>query len=144
MNGAGRRMLVSKMFCAATRRKVFHAALLVVLCALALVPLAGCKRAASRQPSRPLTEFERDMVKAKNGGFGHIYVFARKDGQSFQADDTKFLKAHPPDDVNSMWLLTDKERRVILGTNVDFTPDNLRALTERFKVEDYTRWVAPK
>jgi hypothetical protein len=153
MSGTGRRMLLSRMFGAATpreivraalRRKVFRAALLGAVCALALAPLVGCKRAASREPGRRLTEFERDMVKAKNGGFGHIYVFARKDGQGMQADDKTFLKAHPPDDVNSMWLLTDGERRVILGTNVDFTPDNMRALTERFKVEDYTRWAAPK
>ena len=110
-------------------------------CALAL---AGCDRAGQKEARRPLTEFERDMVTVKNGGFAHVYVFARKDGQGLGADDKSFLKAHPPDDVNSMWLLTDQERRVILGTNVDFTAANLGALTGRFKVEDYTNWQPPR
>ncbi|HYX41568.1 MAG TPA: hypothetical protein VE821_07715, partial [Pyrinomonadaceae bacterium] len=68
----------------------------------------------------------------------HTYVFARKDGQPLQADDKSFLKAHAPDDVNSMWILTDIERRVIVGTNVDFTPENMNALGKRFAVEDDT------
>jgi hypothetical protein len=114
---------------------------LVLLCALAL---GGCNRAEPKQPSRQLTEFERDMVTVKNGGFTHVYVFTRKDGQSLQADDKAFLKQHPPDDVNSMWLLTDREHRVILGTNVDFTPENLGALTKRFTAEDYTNWSPPR
>ncbi len=124
--------------------KINRAALLAHLGLLMLALLAGCNSSPSKQPSRALTEFERDMVTVKNGGFAHTYVFARKDAQALQPDDKTFIKAHPPDDVNSMWLLTDAERRVILGTNVNFTPENLRALTERFNVEDYTGWVAPK
>jgi hypothetical protein len=114
---------------------------LALTCALVL---GGCNRAEHKQASRPLTEFERDMVTVKNGGFAHVYVFARRDNQSLPADDKAFLKAHPPDDVNSMWLLTDGERRVILGTNVNFTPENLDALTKRFAVEDYTNWSPPR
>ena len=132
MTGKGRREPVTKMV---------HGAALALACALAL---GGCNRAEHRQPSRPLTEFERDMVTVKNGGFAHVYVFARKDAQGFAADDKSFLKAHPPDDVNSMWLLTDQERRVILGTNVDFTAENLGALAKRFTVEDYTNWSPPR
>jgi hypothetical protein len=106
--------------------------------------LAGCNRAQPKPPERVRTEFERDMLTVKNGGFGHMYVFTRKDGQPMQADDKAFLKAHPPDDVNSMWLLTDGERRVILGTNADLTPDNKIALATRFKAEDYTGWYPPR
>jgi hypothetical protein len=123
------------------RRMSVPKLVLVLLCALAL---GGCNRAEPKQPSRQLTEFERDMVTVKNGGFAHVYVFTRKDGQSLQTDDKAFLKQHPPDDVNSMWLLTDGERRVILGTNVDFTPENLSALTKRFTAEDYTNWSPPR
>jgi hypothetical protein len=104
---------------------------------LALAPLAGCNN-ANKQPPKPRTEFERDLISVKNGGFAHIYVFARKDGQSMQADDKSFLKAHAPDDVNSTWYLTDSERRVIVGTNVDFTPEHMNALVKRFAVDDYT------
>ena len=125
--------LVNKLICATA---------LTSVCVLAL---AGCNSTRNANaPARPLSEFERDLVTVKNGGFGHIYVFARKDGQSFQADDKSYLKAHPPDDVNSMWLLSDGERRVILGTNTDFTPDNLGALIKRFSVEDYTHWSPPR
>jgi hypothetical protein len=122
--------------------KLIYAAALTLTCALALV---GCNKGHNANaPARPLSEFERDLVTVKNGGFGHIYVFARKDGQALQADDKSYLKAHPPDDVNSMWLLSDQERRVILGTNTDFTPENLGALTKRFNVEDYTHWSPPR
>ena len=110
--------------------------LFALVCALA--GFVGCKSASSNQPPKPRTEFERDMITVKNGGFARTYVFARKDGQALQADDKSFLKAHQPDDVNSMWILTDSEHRVILGTNVDFTPENMNALTKRFNVEDYT------
>jgi hypothetical protein len=117
---------------------------LVLLCVLlGALGLSGCHRAEQKQTRRQLTEFERDMVTVKNGGFAHVYVFTRKDGQSLQGEDKSFLKQHPPDDVNSMWLLTDGERRVILGTNVDFTPENLGALTKRFTAEDYTNWSPP-
>lgn len=118
--------------------KTFSAATFALTCLLACGLLTGCKRAADQPTRPPLSEFERSMVTVRNGGFVHVYVFARKDGQALQADDKSFLKAHPPDDVNSMWLLTDGERRVILGTNVDFTPANMSALTQRFAVEDYT------
>jgi hypothetical protein len=107
---------------------------LVFCCALAAC--AGCQSASHNQP--PRTEFERDMITVKNGGFAHIYVFARKDGQPLQSDDKSFLKAHAPADVNSMWILTDSEHRVIVGTNVDFTPENMNALTKRFASEDDT------
>jgi hypothetical protein len=118
---------------------------LAALLALAgVLVLGGCNQAEQKQARRQLTEFERDMVTVKNGGFAHVYVFARKDGQSLQTDDKAFLKQHPPDDVNSMWLLTDGARRVILGTNVDFTPENLGALTKRFTAEDYTNWSPPR
>jgi hypothetical protein len=132
MTRKGRTKTVRKLICTA----------LALACTLALV---GCSRGRNANaPSRVLTEFERDLVTVKNGGFGHIYVFARKDGQAMAADDKSFLKAHPPDDVNSMWLLSDAERRVILGTNTDFTPDNLGALVKRFNVEDYTHWSPPR
>lgn len=121
--------------------KIVPAAALALGLALAL---GGCNRAGHKQAGRPLTEFERDLVTVKNGGFAHIYVFARQDGQAMRGDDKSFLKAHPPDDVNSMWLLTDQERRVILGTNTDFTAENLGALTKRFAVEDYTHWSPPR
>ena len=110
---------------------------LAFACALVLAPLGGCNN-ASKQPPKPRTEFERDMISVRNGGYAHLYVFARKDGQAMQADDKSFLKAHAPEDVNSTWYLTDSERRVIVGTNVDFTTENMNALVKRFNVEDYT------
>ena len=121
--------------------QIGQATIVALCCALAF---AGCNRAVNKQASRPLSEFERDMFTVQNGGFAHVYVFSRKDGQTWPGEDKVFLKQHPPDDVNSMWLLTDGERRVILGTNTDFTPENLSALAKRFTIEDYTNWRVPK
>src|ERR1041384_3770404 len=114
----------------ATRSIVLRRSLLRLVFFSALLCVGGCQSARHNQP--PRTEFERDLISVRSGGYGHIYVFARKDGQTMQADDKSFLKAHQPADVNSTWYLTNSERRVIVGTNVDFTPENMNALVKRF------------
>jgi hypothetical protein len=38
----------------------------------------------------------------------------------------------------TMRILTDADRRLIVGTNFEFKPEHLAALNQRFKLEDYT------
>ncbi|MBA3321277.1 MAG: hypothetical protein H0T45_07495 [Pyrinomonadaceae bacterium] len=91
----------------------------------------------SAAPPRQLTEFEQDLNYARKGQFTHVYVFARKDGQKFQPEDNAYLKANSPEQTN-MWIATEQGRRVIAGTNFDFTPEHVAALEQRFTIEDFT------
>lgn len=77
------------------------------------------------------------MNYARKGQFTHIYVIARKDGQKFQPEDNAYLKANSPAQTN-MWIATEQGRRVIAGTNFDFTPEHVAALEQRFTVENFT------
>jgi hypothetical protein len=95
---------------------------------------ANTARAASATPSTP---FERDLQYVRDGQFAHIYVFSRKDGAPFDPTDIIYLKVNAPSETNQ-WVATDEKRRVIAGTNYDFTPEQLAALKLRFNVEDYT------
>ena len=113
------------------------------------VTFCGCKRsgsesvndnnaaAASPSPRKPLTEFERDLEYVRTGQFTYIYVISRADSSPLNSDDIAYLKQNAPPQTNQ-WLRTDQNRRVIAGTNFEFTPENLDALRKRFLVEDYS------
>jgi len=108
---------------------------------------SGCNRtasdggnnpAASPSPQRkPLTPFERDLEYVRKGQFTHIYVIARPDNGVLGKDDITYLKENTPRETNQ-WVSTDENRRVIAGTNFEFTPENLDALRKRFTVEYYS------
>ncbi|HEY0004675.1 MAG TPA: hypothetical protein VGB17_07660 [Pyrinomonadaceae bacterium] len=91
----------------------------------------------ARQNSTPQTPFEKDLQYVRNGQFNYIFVFARKDQRAFEKDDIAYLKANSPQETNQ-WVRTDEGRRIIAGTNFEFTPENLEALRQRFNVEDYS------
>lgn len=97
---------------------------------------AGNNPAASPSPRKPLTPFERDLEYVRKGQFTHIYVIARPDNGVLGKDDITYLKENTPRETNQ-WVSTDENRRVIAGTNFEFTPENLDALRKRFTVEGY-------
>jgi hypothetical protein len=88
-------------------------------------------------PTTPQTQFERDLQYVRNGQFTYILIFSRKDGGKFDQDDITYLKANAPKETNQ-WVSTDEGRRIIAGTNFEFTVENLDALQKRFKIEDYS------
>jgi hypothetical protein len=95
----------------------------------------SAQSASTPRPS-PKTPFEQDVQYVRDGQFTYIMVFSRKDGGVFDKDDVDYLKANSPGQTNQ-WVRTDDGRRVIAGTNFEFTPENLDALRKRFNVEDY-------
>jgi hypothetical protein len=127
----------------------FSAAFLIVLLAAAMV--CGCRRGgtdaqtadsssnASSSPRRPppQTEFERDLEYVRLGHFKYIYVISRPDGAALTNDDITYLTENTPKETNQR-VATEGRRRVIVGTNFVFTPENLDALRKRFTVEDYS------
>jgi len=116
----------------------------------AVVNLSGCKRDNGRQPgpvsepsagkaaneATPVSAFERDLQFVRNGGFGHIWIFSRKDGRPLDKDDGAYLRTNAPQVVD--WVTTDEGKKVIGGTNFDLEQGNLPLLKKRFVVEDYT------
>jgi hypothetical protein len=122
---------------------------MIVLVALTI--FCGCNRAgseagnnsnnsapASTPPQRkPQTAFERDLEYVRTGSFTHIYVIARQDGGVIDKDDINYLTENTPRETNQR-IFTDEKRRVIVGTNFVFTPENMDALRKRFIIEDYS------
>ncbi|HYP00341.1 MAG TPA: hypothetical protein VER76_09150 [Pyrinomonadaceae bacterium] len=110
----------------------------VFLLSLALVA-SGC---GDRTPSGAATQnkpsaFERDLASVQRNNFQKVYVITRPDGGQLNADDKAYLKTNMPIET-TMRILTDEDRRLIVGTNFDFKPEHLDALNKRFRVEDYT------
>jgi len=130
------------------RGRFFRPAAFLII-AVAATAFCGCNRAgtqtgnnnnapaSSPSPRKPLTEFERDLEYVRTGQFTYIYLISRADGSPLNNDDIAYLKQNAPPQTNQ-WVLTDEKRRVIAGTNFEFTPENLDALRKRFVVEDYS------
>ena len=84
----------------------------------------------------PATAFERDLQYVRNSQFGHVWVFARKDGKALDKDDAAYLRTNAPQVID--WVTTDEGKRVIAGTNFDLELGGLSLLKKRFVVEDWT------
>ncbi len=119
------------------RVKITERLMLPLLGALAVVAFNGCNRAASNQPAPKLSAFERDMASVQRNHYARVYVISRPDGAQLTPDDIAYLKINMPLETTQR-LLTDDDRRVIVGTNFDFKPEHFAALNQRFKLEDYT------
>ena len=130
------------------RGKTFRPSVAVFIVLLSAATIfSGCNRAGSetgnntttsQSPRRaPQTPFERDLEYVRTGRFTHIYVISRPDNGVLDKDDIAYLKENTPKETNQ-WVSTDENRRVIAGTNFEFTPEHLDALRKRFTVEDYS------
>ena len=111
----------------------------VVLAACVFVALGGCNRSGARDnaaQNKP-SAFQKDLDSVRRNNFQKVYVIARPDGSPLTADDKAYLKTNMPIET-TMRILTDEDRRLIVGTNFDFKPEHFDALNKRFKLEDYT------
>jgi len=91
--------------------------------------------AAASSP-RNFDDYESSLEQVRTARFAHIYVFSRKDGGVFTPDDITYLKANAPERTNQ-WVKTSGGRKIIAGTNFEFTPENLDVQRKRFNVEDF-------
>jgi hypothetical protein len=111
----------------------------LVLLSLAVVA-GGCNRSGSPQDGAARSKppaFERDLASVQRNNFQKVYVISRPDGGALDADDKAYLKTNMPIET-TMRILTDEDRRLIVGTNFDLKPEHFDALNKRFRVEDYT------
>ncbi len=111
---------------------------IAVLLALALIG-GGCNRSGSQPDAarNKLPAFERDLASVQRNNYQKVYVISRPDGGRLDAEDKAYLKTNMPIET-TMRILTDEDRRLIVGTNFDLKPEHLDALNRRFRVEDYT------
>jgi hypothetical protein len=118
--------------------KISKCAALVMLLLLG-VATGGCNRSGSQQGAaqNKLSTFERDLASVQRNNYQKVYVISRPDGGALNADDKAYLKTNMPIET-TMRILTDEDRRLIVGTNFDFKPEHFDALNKRFRIEDYT------
>lgn len=120
--------------------KIGRRAAIATLAAFVAVMLGGCDgdgaRSNNAAQNRP-SAFEKDLASVRRNNFQKVYVISRPDGGVLNADDKAYLKTNMPIET-TMRILTDEDRRVIIGTNFDFKPEHFDALNKRFKIEDYT------
>lgn len=88
-------------------------------------------------PEIPVDDFQERLKSVQTGGFDFVYVFRRKDGNVFDAEDKQYLRENLPPDTNQKQLTSDN-RALIIGSNYIFPLVNLDALKKRFKIEDYS------
>lgn len=119
--------------------KISKRAATVMLAAFVVAMLGGCgdRSGAGDAAQNKPSAFERDLASVRRNNYQKVYVISRPDGATLNADDKAYLKTNMPIET-TMRILTDEDRRVIVGTNFDFKPEHADALNKRFKVEDYT------
>ena len=108
---------------------------------------ADCRRSApetaSNEPlpsplptSSPLNDFEEALRFVRNGQFIYIWVFTRKDGKPFDAQDGTILRTRAKQVVD--WAKTDDLKRYVAGSNFAFEEPDLVELKKRYVIEDYS------
>ncbi len=80
--------------------------------------------------------FARDLEDMRTVGFAFIYALRRKDGGKIDAGDRGFIKQQTAD--TNRRELADEGRAVIIGSNFLIPANNLKALYDRFAVENYS------
>lgn len=106
-------------------------------------PSLKANKTAVNKPENKAADFQSDLETMKTAKFDHIFVFRRKDGGAFDAEDKAYLKANSPA-VTNRFILSDDDKAVIAGSGYEFPPENLEALRQRFDVEDNSPPQPPK
>ena len=82
--------------------------------------------------------FEHDLNAMRIADFNFIYVFRRRDGGVFDADDKRFITQLTPSEMNRR-TLSDEGKAVIIGSNFRLPAENLETFKSRFMFEDYSK-----
>lgn len=96
-------------------------------------PPSNIPAAAETAPST----LEQDLQTMRTADFDFIYVFRRKDGGAFDAEDRTSLRTNTSD--SNRRKISDEGRAIIVGSNYRIPAENLNALTERFALEDHSK-----
>ena len=84
-----------------------------------------------------VASFEQDLNAMRTADFKFIVVFRRKDGKPMDTGD-KELIGKTAFQANRR-RLSDEGKAVIIGSNFPFAAGEFDGLTQRFKVENYSK-----
>ena len=89
---------------------------------------------ANTEPEK--VPFAKDLDDMRTAGFTFVYALRRKDGGKLDADDRGAVKLLTSD--TNRRVMADDGHAVIVGSNFQIPPNNMKALYERFAVEAYS------
>jgi hypothetical protein len=125
-------------------RNIFNNTILMILCLTAVISFACADERilkSNKNAATPIssenskTSFESDLETMKTANFEFIYVFRRRDGGAFDAEDRKYLINNKPPQINR-FVLTGESKAFIAGSKYRFPEENLKNIKMRFDVED--------
>lgn len=88
--------------------------------------------------AKKISDFDRELKAMRTADFDYIFALKRKDGKSFDSDDKAFVKENKHYAANR-FIFVDDQKILFVGSNFEFSEENLNALQERFDVEDYSK-----
>ena len=89
-------------------------------------------------PVKKLTEFERQVKAMRTADFDYIFALKRKDGEAFDSKDKNFVREKKHYAANRFVFVND-EKVLFVGSNFEFPEENIKALKERFDVQDFSK-----
>lgn len=97
--------------------------------------------APSSENIEKLTGVPGEIRSMEDAGFQIIFVLRRKDGGIFEREDKRYIADNIPPETNRR-VLTENDKAFVLGSNYEFTKENLEMLRKRFNVEDFSKPIA--
>ena len=85
----------------------------------------------------PKTSYDEDLASVKMADFIFLYILRRKDGGVLDAQDKAVIK-QSTDGANRR-VSTDEEKAFIIGSNLPIESAKLKALFDRFAVQDLSK-----
>jgi hypothetical protein len=82
--------------------------------------------------------FEQDLSAMRTADFKFILVFRRKDGQVMEAADKELISRNTGFQANRR-RLSDDGKAVIIGGNFPFATALMNELTQKYKMENYSK-----
>jgi hypothetical protein len=70
--------------------------------------------------------------------FKYVLVLKRRDGGVFDREDRAYLRENMPAETNRREFSSD-DKAFIIGASFRFPPENMKALSDRFIIEDYSK-----
>lgn len=89
-------------------------------------------------PKQNLTEFESELKSMRIADFDYVFVLKRKDGGVFNSEDKAFVRANKHFAANRFSFIED-EKTLFVGSNYEFSPENIEALKERFDFQNFSK-----
>ena len=99
---------------------------------------AQASQSTESNSSPTVRTFDQDLTAMRTADFNFVYVFRRRDGGVFDADDKAFISSTTPPEMNRK-TLSDGGKAVIVGSNFRMPAEILNVFKSRFAFEDHSK-----